>query len=336
MHVVAELFSSQDDQPTQCRLKEPQNPTGYAQVVEELQKNAQGNFPVVRSYTWGTQVISKLETASSTPSFYGFDGHGSVRYLTDNTGAVTDTYDYDAFGNLLASTGTTTNNYRFAGEQLDPDLGLYYNRARYLDVRGGRFWTMDTAEPKRFFPKTIHRYLYASGNPVDRIDISGLDDIEEEEFAGSEEESIGATESSGAQQIGTPAENLAMDASEEAGEGAATQTSNTLGRAGENFVSQSENLARNSTERIPSLTDTAEYRIPDFLDKARQLVGEAKNVRYLRLTPQLLDYLEYAKKVGFTLYLFVRAGDGTQLSGDLEELEAAGEIIIKRVIPPTP
>ena len=40
------------------------------------------------------------------------------------------TYDYDAFGNLIHQTGTTYNNYLFAAEQFDPDLNLYYNRAR--------------------------------------------------------------------------------------------------------------------------------------------------------------------------------------------------------------
>ena len=39
------------------------------------------------------------------------------------------TYDYDAFGNLIHQTGTMPNNYLFAGEQFDPDLNLYYNRA---------------------------------------------------------------------------------------------------------------------------------------------------------------------------------------------------------------
>ena len=81
-----------------------------------------------------------------TTSYYGYDGHGSVRYLTNSTGTVTDTYDYDAFGNLINSTGTTPNNYLFAGEQFDPDLNLYYNRARYLDTRVGRFWGMDSYE----------------------------------------------------------------------------------------------------------------------------------------------------------------------------------------------
>jgi hypothetical protein len=59
------------------------NPTGYAQVVDELQAGK-----VIRSYTWGTQLIAKLETGSLTQSFYGLDGHGSVRYLTDAQGAV--------------------------------------------------------------------------------------------------------------------------------------------------------------------------------------------------------------------------------------------------------
>jgi hypothetical protein len=89
-------------------------------MLDELQGSA-----VSRTYTYGLSLISqKLVASSSQLSFYGFDGHGSVRFLTDPTGAVTDTYDYDAFGNLIASTGTTPNNYLFAGEQFDPALGL--------------------------------------------------------------------------------------------------------------------------------------------------------------------------------------------------------------------
>src|SRR6185312_13097834 len=110
-------------------LVDDQNFTGYAQVVEELQNGSVG-----RKYSYGLERISENQLISGTwkISFYGYDGHGSVRALTNNTGVVTDTYDYDAFGNLIASTGSTPNNYLFAGEQWDPNLGLYYNRARYL------------------------------------------------------------------------------------------------------------------------------------------------------------------------------------------------------------
>jgi RHS repeat-associated protein len=156
------------------------NPTGYAQVLDELQNNT-----VARSYIWGLQLVSESQLVAATPpaspwqtSWYGFDGHGSVRYLTNSTGVVTDTYDYDAFGNLINSTGRTANNYLFAGEQFDPDLGLYYNRARYLDVRAGRFWGMDTEEGDPQSPLSLHKYLYGSASPVNNVDPSGNDDFD--------------------------------------------------------------------------------------------------------------------------------------------------------------
>ena len=147
------------------------NPTGYPQVVDELQSGT-----VTRTYGYRLERISENQIISSawTPRFYGYDGHGSVRQLTNAAGAVTDTYDYDAFGNLINSTGSTPNNYLFAGEQYDPALSLYYDRARYLNTSTGRFWSMDTQEPTPLDPTSLHRYLYVSSNPVDYIDPTGL------------------------------------------------------------------------------------------------------------------------------------------------------------------
>ena len=153
------------------------NPTGYAQVVDELQSGT-----VTRTYAYGLERIDENQKLSGTwtPNFYGCDGHGSVRQLTSTAGAVTDSYDYDAFGNLINSTGSTPNNYLFAGEQYDPALNLYYNRARYLNTTTGRFWSMDTNEGDDQSPISLHKYLYASGNPVNRMDPSGHQDIIEE------------------------------------------------------------------------------------------------------------------------------------------------------------
>ncbi|SRR6266566_1211527 len=78
-------------------------------------------------------------------------------------------------GTIPTSTGTTSNNYLFAGEQFDPDLGLYYNRARYLNVSTGRFSTMDTFEGDPASPFSLHKYLYTADEPVDRLDPSGKD-----------------------------------------------------------------------------------------------------------------------------------------------------------------
>jgi RHS repeat-associated protein len=151
-------------------LVDPLNPTGYAQVVDELQGGA-----VTRSYSYGLERINENQVLNSvwTPSFYGYDGHGSVRQLTNSSGAVTDTYDYDAFGNLINSTGSTPNNYLFAGEAYDSALGLYYNRARYLNTTTGRFWSMDTYEGQPQDPLSLHKYIYADDSPTNNLDPSG-------------------------------------------------------------------------------------------------------------------------------------------------------------------
>jgi RHS repeat-associated protein len=153
-------------------LVDTQNPTGYAQVVDELQSGT-----VTRTYSYGLERISETQPINSTltTSFYGYDGHGSVRFLTNSAGAVTDTYDYDAFGNLLSSTGNTPNTRLFAGEEYDAALGTYYNRARYYSPNNGRFLSMDTFEGDPGSPESLHKYLYAGGNPVDRRDPSGND-----------------------------------------------------------------------------------------------------------------------------------------------------------------
>ena len=150
------------------------------QVLDEVQGPS-----ITRSYVYGLELIEQDRINTSTlrqgTSYNVYDGHGSVRALTDLTGAVTDTYDYDAFGNLIHSTGTTPNSYLFAGEQFDPDLHLYYNRARYLNASTGRFWSMDTFEGSLGLPLSLHKYLYSSGDPINRVDPSGnLDTLVEE------------------------------------------------------------------------------------------------------------------------------------------------------------
>ncbi|QQS46550.1 MAG: hypothetical protein IPM66_22055 [Acidobacteriota bacterium] len=151
-------------------LVDTNNLTGYAQVVEELQG---GN--VVQQYTYGHDLISQRQMIGGnwTTSFYQYDGHGSVRALMDSAGVITDTYAYDAFGVLISRTGVTQNNYLYAGEQFDHDIGLYFNRARYLNTQTGRFLTNDDFEGSKKDLLSLHKYLYANGNPVNKCDPNG-------------------------------------------------------------------------------------------------------------------------------------------------------------------
>lgn len=152
------------------------NPTGSAQVFDELTSGA-----VTRTYTYGLQRIDEEQVVSNawTPSYYGYDGFGTVRQLTNSAGAVTDTYEYDAFGNEINQTGTTSNSYLYRSEQYDPDLGLYYLRARYCNPITGRFMSRDPEDGKIFHPGTLSTYPYAEDDPINRLDPTGRNDTRE-------------------------------------------------------------------------------------------------------------------------------------------------------------
>jgi hypothetical protein len=51
-----------------------------------------------------------------------------------------------------------------------------------------------------------------------------------------------------------------------------------------------------NTQRIPSLTGTANFRVPDMLDLSRGMVGESKNVARLSLTSQIKDDIAFAQQ----------------------------------------
>jgi RHS repeat-associated protein len=93
--------------------------------------------------------------------------------LTDAAGNLTDGYDYEWFGGVIRSSGTTGNVYLYAGEQFEQAVTNYYLRARYYGTETGRFMNPDPAEGGPFQPITLHRYLYANINPINNIDPTG-------------------------------------------------------------------------------------------------------------------------------------------------------------------
>ena len=152
-------------------LVDDQSPSGYQQVVAEF--NSLSSTPL-RTYAYGQSLIDIV--GSGTTSYALTDGQGSVRALfSDTAGAsLTDSYDFDAYGVLTASTGSTVNNYRYTGQQWDPDLQLYYLRARYYAPTLGRFWTMDTFQGDQEDPSSLHRYTYCANDPINGSDPMGL------------------------------------------------------------------------------------------------------------------------------------------------------------------
>ncbi len=123
-----------------------------------------------------TQVVYTLEPAGygnlvsqrrgSTTSTYLFDALGSTRKLTDSAGAVTDSYDYRAYGETYQSSGSTVNVFRWVGElgyYFDVEREAYYLRARPYNLALARFLSRD---PIGFEGSPWNLYQYASSMPT--------------------------------------------------------------------------------------------------------------------------------------------------------------------------
>ncbi|MFA5027820.1 MAG: RHS repeat-associated core domain-containing protein, partial [Candidatus Methylomirabilota bacterium] len=116
------------------------------------------------------QPLLRLTPGTSGWQSVGYhpDGLGSLVGLTDGTGALTAWSRYDAWGNVLASSGTIPT-YGYTGREPD-GTGLVYYRARYYDPTLGRFTQRDPLG----FADGVNHYTYTRNNPVSFTDPFGL------------------------------------------------------------------------------------------------------------------------------------------------------------------
>ena len=93
------------------------------------------------------------------------DPHGNVVQLTDESGTVIRTYEYDSFGNEVNPDGKD--------EYYDKETEEIYLRARYYQPEVGRFLTRDSYTGEEDEPLSLHLYTYCGNDSVNRIDPSG-------------------------------------------------------------------------------------------------------------------------------------------------------------------
>lgn len=108
------------------------------------------------------------ERLSGGNYYYLFDGLGSVVALTDGSGAVVNRYQYDPYGNAVASgtSGSVANPWRFVGGYYDTGTSLYKFGTRYYDPGVGR-WTQRDIVPGE------PAYVYAGDSPINLVDPAG-------------------------------------------------------------------------------------------------------------------------------------------------------------------
>jgi RHS repeat-associated protein len=181
-----------DQQTLTQYLNDPENFTGYSQVLRETHSDpTTGQVSKVIDYTFGVQGIAQTVTSygngqvtSRVTNLFGHDGHGSVRVLTDMAAAISQLYLFDAYGNMLAiyngarqfvssnAVNALTDDL-YAGEQFDPQISMDYLRCRYYDPATGSFTELDQFFGSAPDPQSFNKYLYAGSDPVIRVDPSG-------------------------------------------------------------------------------------------------------------------------------------------------------------------
>jgi RHS repeat-associated protein len=136
-------------------------------IIEEADQS--GN--VLARYTQERGIDQPLaELRSGTAGYYEQDGVVSVTALTNSAGAVANTYSYDSFGKVTASTGTLANPFQYTGREFDSETGIYEYRHRYYDASVGRFLSEDPTG----FDGGVNFYSYVRNWPTRATDPFGL------------------------------------------------------------------------------------------------------------------------------------------------------------------
>jgi RHS repeat-associated protein len=110
-------------------------------------------------------------TTGGSTYYYSQDGLGSVRTLTDSTGAVKNSYDYLPFGGGYQP-GTNVaveQRYTYTGREKNPESALMYYRYRTYDPRVGRFGGRDLGRRG-----DENLYIYVLSRSISHADPFGL------------------------------------------------------------------------------------------------------------------------------------------------------------------
>jgi RHS repeat-associated protein len=120
-------------------------------------------------------LLYGIDAAGNQRHYYHFDESGNALFLSDDSGAVTDSYGATPYGENVTHAGSTINPFTWQGQfgvMQEGATSLYYMRARYYDSAPARFLSRDPV--RSLAPNAIDPYQYALGDPARYIDPTGL------------------------------------------------------------------------------------------------------------------------------------------------------------------
>lgn len=130
------------------------------------------NSVVTKHYFAGATRLAVR--TGGTLSFLLADHIGSSSITTDANGAKTATALYKAFGETRYTLGNLGTDYKFTGQRLQAELGIYWFQSRWMDPSLGRFTQPDTVVPTGSQgTQAWDRYAFVNNNPVRYNDPAG-------------------------------------------------------------------------------------------------------------------------------------------------------------------
>ena len=108
--------------------------------------------------------------------YYVKDWQGNVRAVIDEANHRVELNNYYPYGMPMSSTASV-QPYKYGGKELDRTNGLdmYDFHARHYDPIVPRFTTIDPMAEKNC---SVSPYSYCGGNPINRVDPTGMDEWE--------------------------------------------------------------------------------------------------------------------------------------------------------------
>ncbi len=109
-----------------------------------------------------------------TSYYYIKDSLGIIHGIKDASGQVLATYTYDAYGNIISQSDTTTNHIKYKGYYYDEEIGMYYLLSRFYYPYWRRFLTPDNYTYLDFNDiNQLNLFAYCNNNPVMYSDEDG-------------------------------------------------------------------------------------------------------------------------------------------------------------------
>jgi RHS repeat-associated protein len=143
-----------------------------------LEYDGAGNLLARNTHAGLDQLCVRDEVAASTPYYVCQDALSSVLSVSDDNGNVLQRYRYSAFGeqkvldaNFNSVTDASPIPFAYTGREWEPEVGMYFYRARFYDPVLGRFISRD---PIGLSSGDVNFYAYVGNDPINYVDPLGL------------------------------------------------------------------------------------------------------------------------------------------------------------------